>query len=237
MKFCCSGVGWMVVGAFSMGLPASGPAQDFNGLRSVSNAQSRGSTNVTGSRSVSFTKNGEKVSMTENASGVTVTVNGKTVRARNAAELKRRYPDAFRLYNEHMNAAQVSGRAFAGGSGSSGGGGGAGGPGNFRSESSQARSVSVMENGKTITISENKAGITVAVNGQRVRAKNAADLRAKYPGAYKLYLKHLGATNGRVDLPDAETLLQQELRKLRDNNANNPQLRALLDNMMRSVGQ
>ena len=137
------------------------------------------------------------------------------------------------MYDEHLRAANIntSARAFAGGSGSSQ----AGFPGQFNADSSQNRSVSVVENGKKISIIENKNGIIVSVNGKRVRAKNAAELKRKFPDAFRLYEKHLEEANGFNAQPDATALLRKELRRFRDENANNPQLRNLIERMMQNV--
>ena len=54
-------------------------------------------------RSVTVTDNGEKVTIAENASGITVTVGKKSIRARNATELKKKSAKAFKLYEKHLN--------------------------------------------------------------------------------------------------------------------------------------
>ena len=52
----------------------------------------RFSTSASGSRSVSFTKNGRQISIAENGAGITVSVDGNTVRAKDVAELKKTVP-------------------------------------------------------------------------------------------------------------------------------------------------
>ena len=54
-------------------------------------------------RSVTVTDNGKKVTIAENASGITVTVGEKSIRARNANELKKESAEAFKLYEKHLN--------------------------------------------------------------------------------------------------------------------------------------
>ena len=204
--------------------------------RSGAQSQQRSSTSVSASRSVSFTKNGRRVSISENASGITVNVNGKRFRAKNPVELKRRYPDAYRLYDEHIGAAQSRGTARGFAKGSAGSAGSVAGlPMQPNASSTENRSVSVIDNGKKISITQNKTGITVSVNGKRVRAKNVAELKKKFPDAFKVYEKHLGGTDGGALQSDATSLLQEELGRLRDENADNPQLRNLIDGMIRNV--
>lgn len=209
---------------------------DETSPRSGAETQQRSNTSVKGSRSVSYMKNGKKVSITENASGINVSVDGKRFKAKNSAELKKRFPDAYRLYDEAIGATRISAGAFSGGSAHAGGGGGAGLPAQFNKDSLQNRSVSVIDNGKKISITQNETGIIVSVNGRQVRARNVAELKRKFPDAFRMYEKHLGKMNGRVDQPsDATVLLREELDKLRDENADNPQLRDLIDRMMNSV--
>lgn len=224
--------------------------------------QQQSSTSVSGSRSVSFTKNGMRVTIRESASGITVTVNGQQFQAKNAAELKRKFPDAYRLYDQHIGAAQFRGsaRAFGNGAGAAGdssnGARGMGLPGQSESSSGQNRSISVMENGEKISITENKSGILVSGHGKRVKAKDAAELKKKSPEAYRIYEKHLGEPaaagggavaggggraeagfNGNPGSPEATRLLRKELEKLREENAGNPQMRDLIERMMQSVGK
>ena len=251
----------------------NGNFRRFPGMgMATGNQQSNGQ--VSGSRSVSFTKNGKRISIKEDDSGITVTVDGKTVRAKDATELKHYFPEAHRLYEDHIGAARFGGSAggssgssaggFLGGSSggnsrsSSGGfaGGNAagfprgladgfprgafdamGGPGQFKSNSSSSRSFSTMENGHKVTITENKSGITVDVNGQTVRASNVDELRTNFPDAYQLYERHMRRGIGANNRMDARSLMQSELLKMRDKNAANPQLRSMIERMMRNNDQ
>ncbi|MEO1528972.1 MAG: hypothetical protein AAFX06_26420 [Planctomycetota bacterium] len=226
-------------------------------------SQQRMATNVSGSRRASFMKNGKRVTVSETDSGVMVSVDGKVVRAKDAVELKRKSPQAYRLFQEGLRNTIVSARAGgsvragggagsgasarAGGSARGGGSPGAGGlagSGNgplgmqnpFHSSSSQNRSVSVIENGKKISITETKKGITVSINGKRVRAKNADQLKAKFPEAFQMYERHMGGADQRMmNPPDAMSLMRGQLSQLRDQNAENRQLREMLERMMESI--
>ena len=225
---------------------------DGNGYygRSPRSASQTKST-TSASRSISFTKDGKRVSISENASGITVSVDGKRVRAKDAAELKKRYPDAYRLYDEKLAKSNISAFGSARGSASSGGGGGAGTPGQFNrsTNASENRSVSVTDNGRKVSITQNKTGITVTMNGKRVRAKNAAELKKKFPDAFKMYEKHMGgadnqqatggvaAAGGGNGPSDATILLREELTKMRDEHADQPQLKSLIEKMLRNVPQ
>ena len=203
--------------------------------------RSSGSTNVktSGSRSVSFSKDGKKVSITENSDGIRVSIDGKTVQAKDAAELKDKHPDAYRLYDEHIGAASYSASGRAEGKGSAGGGGSQNGlPIQSETKSSEERRIEVNENGKKVSITENKKGITVSVNGKRVRAKNVAELKKKSPDAYRLYEKHVQAAKGAKapqGAPDAQELLRADLIKLRDENADNPQIKNLVEKMLQDL--
>ena len=97
----------------------------------------------------------------------------------------------------------------------------------------RARSISVIENGNNVSITEDKNGIIVSVNGKRVRAKDVAELKNKFPDTFKLYEKHTRAATGHNGKSDATTLLREELGKLRDANADNPQLKDLIEEMLR----
>lgn len=123
------------------------------------------------------------------------------------------------------------GRAFGGGS-SSAEGSQSGGPGEFSTSASKNRNITVMENGKKISIAEDETGITVSVNGKRMRARNLAELRARFPGAFRMYQKHMGEANRRIAQPDSKVILREELVKLRNEV---PQLRDLIDRMMQSI--
>ena len=87
-----------------------------------------------------------------------------------------------------------------------------------------------MQDGKKVSITENKRGIIVSVGGKRVRAKNPAELKKKYPDAYRLYNQHLGNDSVRAG-SDSATLLKEQLRRMRDN-ADNPQMRNVIEQML-----
>ncbi|MCA9175862.1 MAG: hypothetical protein KDB14_15360 [Planctomycetales bacterium] len=137
----------------------------------------------------------------ENPAGITVTVNGRSVRAKDGAELRQRYPDAYRLYERTLgrekllllgrfaalkNSYSNANRALAGG--------GMSGPLDFNSR--QGRSVSLMENGKKVSITETEAGIAVSVDGKRVRANSLSQLRKGFPEAFRMFEEQLAAADG-----------------------------------------
>lgn len=196
----------------------------------------RSNTSTSGSRSASFTKGGKKVSVAENSEGITVSVDGQMVRAKDARELKNRYPDAYRLYDEGLKGTRATARAFASGAAGGGGGGGQPGvPGQFKINSAQNRSISIMENGKQISITENESGVTVFVNGRRVRTKDVAKLKKRFPESFEVYEKHLGEEQRPVGDLDANDLMREEVLKLRDQNAGNPQLRSAIERLIENL--
>ena len=200
--------------------------------------QQQGHSSVSANRSVSFRKNGKRVSITENSSGITVTIDGQSVRARDVEELKKYFPDAYRLYADNIGAAQASGlaRGSAGGSAGSTSGNQ---PGNrqVRNSSSKNRSISLIDNGRKVSIAENRTGITVSVNGKIIRARNATELKKRNVDAYNLYEEHLAPPKARQEAPNATDLLREELNKMRDENANNPALRGLIEKMLQEVNK
>lgn len=206
--------------------------------QAVTRSSTSGNTQVSGNRSVSFLKDGKRVSITENGNGISVTVNGNTVRAKDAEQLRREYPEAFRLYVGHIGAANYKGiaRGAAGGK-ASGTVNQTGSDPESSSSSDQKRSISVVENGRKIVITEDDKGITVSSRGKRVRAKDAAELKQKSPEAFGLYARHLQKADA-IDVnaqPDANAFMRAELIKLREQNAGNPQLRSVIENMLREV--
>ena len=154
----------------------------------ISQAQSMGvaSGNTSTSRSVSYVKDGSRVSISENQRGITISVDGKSVHAKNIPELKKNYPRNFvcmRSISAIQESVLLPQQAVQPG---------VGGGGNFSEESMQSRTISTVDNGKRISIRETKTGITVSVNGKRIKAKNAKDLKKKSPAAFKMYDKYLG---------------------------------------------
>ena len=93
----------------------------------------------------------------------------------------------------------------------------------------------MIENGKKVSISENENGITVGVDGQKIQAQNLSELRMKSPEAYGLYQQHFAGPGGMNRGVDAKSLLQDELRKMKNENAGNPQIQRLIEEMMRNV--
>ena len=284
MKACTKYVGLIATIALSACLSDSAFAQTIRGQnfsgsggksntksetdsRSKSNSNSSSRSGASGfaggnsstSRSVSFKKNGKRIAITENSRGITISVDGRSVRAKDIPELKQKYPNEYRLYEEYLSNPKIriysggGGSANAGGSagargtangrGMSSGGGmanGSGGPGNFNQDSTMNRNVTTVDNGKKISITQNKAGITVSINGKRVRAKNPAELKKKSSDAYEMYQKHMGKSfmggaNSRTGHPDANTLMQQQLRKMLDDNADNPQVRDMIQRMIENT--
>jgi len=107
--------------------------------------------------------------------------------------------------------------------------------------------VSVSENGRWISITEDDSGVTVttleAVRGKQektvVQAVNAQELEQKDPAAYRLYLQHVG---GAADAPGqgqnrASEALGAQLRKQLKDNAGNPQMRELMEKMLRKLDE
>ena len=47
----------------------------------------------------------------------------------------------------------------------------------------------------------------------------------------------MGGVNGGTGQPDANTLMQQQLRKMLDDNADNPQIRDMIERMMQNAPQ
>ena len=205
----------------------------------ISQAQSMGvaSGNTSTSRSVSYVKDGSRVSISENQRGITISVDGKSVHAKNIPELKKNYPSQFRLYEEHLSNPRISTFASAGGSAR-----GVGGGGNFSEESMQSRTISTVDNGKRISIRETKTGITVSVNGKRIKAKNAKDLKKKSPEAFRMYEKYLGGNplmkmNLQPGKSKAQIMMEQQLQRLLDQNAGNPQMREIIERMLENLPQ
>ncbi|MEL7337938.1 MAG: hypothetical protein AAFN70_17210, partial [Planctomycetota bacterium] len=143
--------------------------RSFGSFPSTETPNGQGSISiVSGSRSASFLRNGKRVSVSESASGITVDIGGHRVKAKDAFELKKNFPESYRLYDEGLKntrsfaraSGSASGRGMAGGS--TGGGRGR----KFGMSTSNSRSVAVMDNGKKVNIAEDASGITVSVNGK-----------------------------------------------------------------------
>lgn len=205
------------------------------------NAQQSSMTRSSVSRSVSFTENGRKISVSENEQGISVSVNGRAVRAANSAQLQRKNPEAYRLYEKHLGSesgrSRASGRAMAGGGGSARAiGSNPNLPGGVEANASLSRSVSVSENGRNVSIAEDNGGITVTIDGRVIRAANETELRRKNAEAHRLYKEHLGAPDvNERDHPSANDLLRNELMNLRDENGDHPQLKGMIERMLREI--
>ena len=204
----------------------------------VSQAQWMGgaSGNTSTSRSV-YVRDGRRISISENQRGITISVDGRSVHAKNIPELKKNYPSEFRLYEEHLSNPRISTFASAGGSAR-----GVGGGGNFSEESMQFRTISTVDNGKRISIRETKMGITVSINGKRIKAKNAKDLKKKSPEAFEMYDKYLGGNplmkmNLQPGKSNAQIMMEQQLQRLLDQNAGNPQMREIIERMLENLPQ
>ena len=245
-------------GAAQDAAPAPGPAPAGeaapNTPGSTSGGGSKSSTRGSSSTSstISFKKNGKSVRIEENGSGITVTVDGESVRARNVDELKKQHPDAYQLYVEKPGFAigSAGGSASASGSQSSSSTNGSRpGSSETRSSRSRDRSITVTDNGKTVTIVENASGITVTVGEKIVRARNANELKKESAEAFQLYEKHLNKPGARQegtdaeDLlrgnleagPDASELLREKLNEMRNEKPDDPRFQELIDRMLKEL--
>lgn len=245
-------------GAAQDAAPAPGPAPAGeaapNTPGSTSGGGSKSSTRGSSSTSstISFKKNGKSVRIEENGSGITVTVDGESVRARNVDELKKQHPEAYQLYVEKPGFAigSAGGSASASGSQSSSSTNGSRpGSAETRSSKSRDRSITVTDNGKTVTIVENASGITVTVGEKIVRARNASELKKASAEAFQLYEKHLNKPGDRregtdaEDLlrgnleagPDASELLREKLKEMRNEKPDDPRFQELIDRMLKEL--
>lgn len=138
----------------------------------------------------------------ENPNEIFVYVNGRTARAKDANELMRMYPDAYRLYDRTLGkdkrlflaryAAWKEGhsdasRLYGAKDGLPGG--------QFNTNTSQDLSITVMENGKKVSITGNNTAMTVSVNGKAVRANRVAQVKKKFPDAFRMFEEQLAAAN------------------------------------------
>ncbi len=254
MRACLFCVGMIVALGCTQCFVDSASAQGVSNPpdKSISGSQSftRGSSST--SSSISFKKDGKMVSIKENGSGITVTVDGKSVRARNVADLKRQHPDAYQLYVEKPGVAIASagGSAAASGSASSSSTKGSH-PGSLETKTSKSkdRSVTVTDNGETVTIAENASGITVTVGKKSIRARNANELKRRSAEAFKLYEKHLN----KPDTPrkgtdaenllrgnfeegtDASDLLREKLKEMQNAQPANPRIQGLIQRMLQEI--
>ena len=150
-----------------------------------------------------------RIFIEETPAGIIVSVNGRTVRARDSAELRHRYPDAYGLYErtlgrkkrllferyaELKNRFSNTNRLLAGGDM----------PRPLGTNSSPDRGISLIENGKIVTITGTETGIAVSLDGKRVRAKNTTQLRKKFPAAFRMFEEPLAGADGGDSQPAAK---------------------------------
>jgi hypothetical protein len=246
--FCVATIVALGVGHwFAEPASARGDVKPRNNNAGGSNSVTRGS--VATSSSISFKKDGKLVTITENGSGTTVTMDGDSVRARNVDDLKKQYPDAYRLYVEKPGFA--IGSAGASGSQSSSSTKGAH-PGNVGSKSSHSRdrSVTAIDNGEKVTITESASGITVTVGEKSVRARTANEQKKKSAKAFRLYEEYLNKPDAHREVPDADSLprgdfgdmpnaadgLRQKLEELKAERPDHPRFQELIQRMLRENG-
>jgi hypothetical protein len=189
--------------SFHSGKSSSGGtamSRSFGSSNSGGDQMTSGST----SRSVSFSENGKTVSIQEDSrSGiivtVTETVDGKekktVTQAANAAELAKKNPAAYDLYQRHLGGNQGASAVIGGGAKSGG-----------ASNSSHAHASKR---------SSNKDGGGKAKSNKNAAAGQNAEAK------------------GRPDIPnDAQKMLRQHLLDLRQQNAGNPQMTEMLDQVL-----
>lgn len=236
---------------FSASASAQGVGKPRNNNTGGASSVTRGS--VATSSSISFKKDGKLVTITEDGSGITVTVDGDSVRARNVDDLKKQHPDAYQLYVGKPGIAigSAGGSASASGSQSSSSTKGAH-PGSSEATSSRSRdrSVTAIDSGKKVTITENASGITVSVGEKTVRARNANELKRKSDRAFRLYEEYLVKPDTQREGPDAENLLRgnfgdmpnasdvlrQKLEQLKAERPDDPRFQELIQRMLRENG-
>ncbi len=237
-------------GAAPDAAPAPSTAESKSGRGAKSSTRGSSST----SSSISFKKDGKSISIQESRSGITVTVDGKSVRARNIDELKQEHPDAYKLYVEKpgfaVGSAGGSARASGSQSSSSTKGSQPGGV-ETKGSSSRDRSVTVIDNGKEITIAESASGITVTVGEKTIRARNAEELKKESAEAFQLYERHLNKPGTRREGTDAEDLLRgnleegtsaseqlrNKLKELQAETSDDPMLQELIKRMLQEMNK
>jgi hypothetical protein len=93
------------------------------------------------------------------------------------------------------------------------------------------------------------AGITVTttetVDGKEkknvVKARNVQELKKQSPEAYRLYKSRMDPAQGQAGAggnaggSDAQEMLREQLRKQIEDNAGNPQMKAMLEQMLREM--
>lgn len=127
---------------------------------------------------------------------------------------------------------------------------------------SVTKTVTINENGKKVTVSETDKGITVSttemVNGKEkkvdVKAASASELKRKNPTAFRQYEKAMngnsaianangGNLNGKDfnfalnGNGDAKAMMKEQIQKMIQENAGNPQLKSLLEEMLQKINE
>ena len=114
---------------------------------------------------------------------------------------------------------------------------------------SRDRSVTVIDNGKEITIAESASGITVTVGEKTIRARNADELKKESAEAFQLYERHLNKPGTRREGIDAEDLLRgnleegtsaseqlrDKLKELQAETSDDPMLQELIKRMLQEM--
>ena len=113
------------------------------------------------------------------------------------------------------------------------------------------RTATFTEDGKTVTIAESPSGISVSVTEMvdgvekktLVKAANAEELARMNPELHRLYREQFGAGRGNaapfggVGGPNAKQLLHDQLRKQIEDNAGNPQMKMMLEKLLKQIDQ
>ena len=98
------------------------------------------------------------------------------------------------------------------------------------------RFVEFSEGGKRVSITQNKDGITISLDGRVIEAADPDALKEKDPTAYKLYQRVVGSPNMR-NMPSASAIGRQRehWESLLKKYSNNPQMKSVIERMLRSM--
>ena len=98
------------------------------------------------------------------------------------------------------------------------------------------RFVEFNEGGKKVSITQNKDGITISLDGRVIEAADPDALRERDPTAYKLYQRVVGSPNMR-NMPSASAIGRQRehWESLLKKYSNNPQMKSVIERMLRSM--
>ena len=100
------------------------------------------------------------------------------------------------------------------------------------------RYVEFIDGGKRVSITQSSTGITVSVGGRTVEAASPAALKEKDLKAYRLYEKTLGSTDGQPAFSASVSEMQRDqLKNLLEQNSANPQMKQVLENLLRVQGK